>query len=99
MRYPIRAEHHVVTADFLSQLQLKMELSKDDSRPIRAAIQLGGQVEALPGEGLFAVNGATSDFDLEGWVDLAIDRFAETEENDGLTLKTANVDAGSSKDF
>ncbi len=33
------------------------------------------------------------DFDLDGWVDLAIDRFAETEENDGLTIKTANVDA------
>ncbi len=93
VRYPIRAEHHVVTADFLSQLQLKMELSKDDSRPIRAAVQLGGEVEALPGEGLFVVNGATSEFDLDGWVDLAVDRFAETEENDGLTIKTANVDA------
>ncbi len=93
VRYPIRAEQHVVTADFLSQLQLKMELSKDDSRPIRAAVQLGGEVEALPGEGLFVVNGATSEFDLDGWVDLAVDRFAETEENDGLTIKTANVDA------
>jgi uncharacterized protein YhdP len=70
-----------------------MELSKDDSRPIRAAVELGGKVEALPGQGLFVVNGATSEFDLDGWVDLAIDRFAETEESDGLTIKTANVDA------
>ena len=99
VRYPIRAEHHVVTADFLSQLQLRMELSKDDSRPIRAAVQLGGKVEALPGEGLFVVNGATSEFDLDGWVDLVIHHFAETEESDGLTIETANVDAGQVKIF
>jgi uncharacterized protein YhdP len=69
-----------------------MELSKEDSGPIRAAIELGGKVESLPDDGLFSVSGSTSEFDLEGWVDLAVDRFSETGEADGLTLQSARLD-------
>jgi uncharacterized protein YhdP len=94
VRYPIRAQKNILTADFLSQLQLKMELSKDDARPIRAAVQLGGKVENLPDPGLFVVNGSTSMFDLDGWIDLTVQRLSETEDVGGLTLQTASVDAG-----
>ncbi len=94
VRYPIRAENHILTADLLSQLQLKMELSKDDATPSRAAVQLGGKVGALPAQGLFTINGSTSMFDLDGWVDLMVERFSETEDVGGLTLKTASVNAG-----
>ena len=94
VRYPVQAAKHIVTADFPGSIQLKMELSKDDSTPVRAAIELDGKVETLPEKGLFIVNGSTSMFDLEGWIDLAVDQFSGTEESDGLTLKTARVDAG-----
>ena len=94
VRYPIRAAQHTLTAGFPGSVQLKMELSKEDSRPVRAAVELGGTVESLPGPGLFTVNGSSPTFDLEGWVDLAVDRFSESEEIDGLTLQTASVDAG-----
>ena len=94
VRYPIRAEKHILTADLLSRLQLKMELSEEDARPIRAAVELGGKVEALPAENLFVINGAASMFDLDGWVDLTVDRFSETEDVGGLTLQTASVNAG-----
>ncbi len=93
VRYPIRAREYNLTADLPDRLQLKMELSKDDSRPLRAAVELGGKVQALPAEGLFSVNGSTSSFDLEGWVDLAVDRFSNTGETDGLTLQAAQVKA------
>lgn len=93
VRYPIRAEQHVLSAEFPGIMQMKMELSKDDSSPVRAAIELGGKVDALPGEGLFSVNGSTSSFDLDGWTDLAIDKFSESDNDDGLTLQTASVDA------
>ncbi len=94
VHYPIRAEKQILTADLLGQLQLKMELSKDDSSPVRAAVQLGGTVDALPAQGLLLVDGSTSTFDLDGWIDLMVDRFAEAEDDDGLTLHTANVNAG-----
>jgi len=94
VRYPIRAEEHILTADLLSRLQLRMELTKDDARPTRAAVQLGGKVEALPAEGQFIINGSASMFDLDGWVDLTVDRFADTEDVGGLTLHTASVNAG-----
>ena len=94
VRYPVVADQHILTADFPGRMQLQMELSKDDSRPVRAAIELGGKVEALPEPGFFSVNGSTSSFDLEGWADLAIDKFSGQVESDGLTLKTARVDAG-----
>jgi uncharacterized protein YhdP len=93
VHYPIRAVQHMVSADFLGRLQLKMELSKEDSRPSRAAVHLGGMVEALPDEGLFAIDGTTSLFDLDGWVDLAVDRFSESQEDEGLTFTTASVNA------
>jgi uncharacterized protein (TIGR02099 family) len=92
--YPIRAEEHILTADLLDRLQLKMELSKDDARPSRAAVQLDGKVTALPEEGLFAVDGSASMFDLDGWIDLTVDRFADTENVDGLSLQNASVNAG-----
>jgi uncharacterized protein (TIGR02099 family) len=93
VRYPIQAAQHIVTADFPGSIQFKMELSKEDSSPLRAAIELDGTVEALPEKGLFIVNGSTSLFDLEGWIDLVVDQFSESEQDDGLTLKTARVDA------
>ena len=99
VRYPIRADKHILTADFPGSFQLKMELSKDDSSPIRAAVDLGGMVEALPAQGLFIVNGSTASFDLDNWVELAIDKFAETDESDGLTLHTANVNASQVRIF
>jgi len=92
--YPIRAEEHMLTADIQDRLQLKMELSKDDASPVRAAVQLGGVVKNLPEPGLFAVNGSAPIFDLDGWIDLTVDRLSETQEAAGLGLRTANVDAG-----
>ena len=93
VRYPVRAGQHILSADFLGSVQMKMELSKDDSTPIRAAIELGGKVEALPDNGLFSVSGSTASFDLDGWIDLAVDQFSASESSDGLKLKTASVDA------
>jgi len=93
VRYPVRAYQPILTTDFSGKMQLEMELSKDDSTPVRAAIELGGKVKNLPEVGFFSVNGSTSSFDLEGWIDLAIDRFSGQVESDGLTLKTARVDA------
>jgi len=94
VRYPVRAAQHILSADFLGSVQLKMELSKDDSSPVRAAVELGGKVEALPDNGLFKVSGSTDSFDLDGWIDLAIDQFAGSDSPDGLSLQTASVDAG-----
>ena len=94
VRYPVATEEHILTADLLGRLQLNMALSKEDASPIRAAVQLGGKVESLPAEGLFVVNGTATMFDLDGWIDLTVDRFSEMEEVDGLRLKTANVNAG-----
>ncbi len=93
VRYPVRADQHILTADFPGRMQFEMELSKDDSTPVRAAVELGGKVGNLPDRGFFSVNGSTSSFDLEGWIDLAIDKFSGQVESDGLTLKAARVDA------
>ena len=93
VRYPIRAENNVLTADLLSQLQLKMELSEDDARPLRAAVELGGKVDTLPAQGQFVVDGSASMFDLDGWTDLIVERLSDTENVDGLTFEAASVDA------
>jgi len=99
VRYPIRAETHVLTADIENRLQLKMELSKETAKPMRTAVQLGGKVETLPEQGLFVINGAAPMFDLDGWVDLIVERLSDTEDVGGLTLKSANVEAGQAMVF
>jgi uncharacterized protein (TIGR02099 family) len=93
VRYPIRTDNRVLTADLKGRMQLKMELSGEDARPVRAAVQLGGSVEALPDQGLFVINGVCPIFDLDGWIDLTVDRFSQTGDAGELSLQTAAVDA------
>ncbi len=99
VRYPVRTKNMLVTADFLGEMQLAMELSMEDSSPVRAAVELGGKVENLPAPGLFAVGGSTAKFDLDGWVDLAVERFSGQQEADGLSLETASINAGQVRVF
>ena len=94
LRYPIRTESHILTADVPGRLQFKMELSEEDASPLRGAVQLDGKVKTLPARGMFVVNGTTPMFDLDGWIDLTVDRLSVTEEVGGLTLQTASVNAG-----
>ncbi|NNK99879.1 MAG: TIGR02099 family protein [Xanthomonadales bacterium] len=99
VRYPVKAEQHILTADFIDRMQLKMELSREDYSPIRAAVRLGGKAESLPDPGLFKVSGSTPDFDLDNWIDLVVDRFADAEEDDGLSLQNADLYAERVKIF
>ena len=94
VRYPIRAREHVLTAVMPGQLQLKMELSRDDGRPTRAVVQFGGKVKELPDAGQFVVDGSAELFDLDSWIGLTVERFAEKNDVGGLTLSSAHVDAG-----
>jgi uncharacterized protein (TIGR02099 family) len=93
VRYPIRAEQHILTAVLPDQLQLKMELSQDDGSPRRAVVEFGGRVKELPDEGMFVIEGSTDMFNLDGWIDLMVERLSSSKEVGGLTLKDANVDA------
>jgi len=93
VRYPIRTDNRVVTASLPGHMQFKMELAGEDARPIRAAVQLGGAVEVLPAPGLFVINGQSSTFDLDGWIDLTVERFSGTDDAGALSLQTAVVDA------
>jgi uncharacterized protein (TIGR02099 family) len=94
VRYPIRTENNILTADVPGRMQFKMELTEEDAKPLRGAVQLDGKVKTLPPGGTFVVNGSTPIFDLDGWIDLTIDRLSETEDVGGLTLQTASVNAG-----
>ena len=93
VRYPIRTREHMLTAELPGRAQLKMELSEDGAQPLRAAVELGGQVESLPGKGLFSVGGATYAFDLDGWIDVAVSRFSSQDDTGGLSLRSASLDA------
>jgi len=91
--YPLRSESLTLTADLIGRAELKMELAESDARPVRAAISLGGEAGELPEEGQFVVTGSTSLFDLEGWLDLVVDKFSNEEEVGGLVLQSASLDA------
>jgi len=93
VRYPVRTKDHILTAEFPGRAELKMELSADEAQPLRAAVELGGKVGALPGYGLFTIGGSSPTFDLDGWIDVAVGRFSDQEDTGGLSLQSANVDA------
>lgn len=99
VRYPIRSDSRLLTAELAGRAQLKMELAENDARPIRAAVGLGGEAGDLPVEGQLVVSGIAPLFDLEGWVDLAVDKVAREEEVGGLVLQAADVDAKELKIF
>jgi uncharacterized protein (TIGR02099 family) len=93
VRYPIRKGTRVITADIRDRMQFKMELDDVNAQPLRAAVQLGGTVDALPDRGLFVVNGSCPSIDLDGWIDLTVDRFSGSGDASALSLETAAVDA------
>jgi uncharacterized protein YhdP len=57
-------------------------------------VQFGGKVKDLPDAGQFVIAGSTETFDLDGWIDLTVERFSKQSDVGGLTLHTAEVDAG-----
>ncbi len=93
VRYPITTNQRLLTADLPGRLQLKMELTKDTASPVSAVIGLGEDAGALPASGTFVIAGKTPMLNLDGWLDLAVDRFKQTEEVGGLVLKSARVAA------
>jgi uncharacterized protein (TIGR02099 family) len=94
VRYPVRASESIVTAVISDQLQLQMALSEQDGRPLSAGIHLGGVVQELPETGFFRISGSTPSFDLDGWVDLAVEKFTRDALPDGLLLESAVLNAG-----
>ena len=99
IRYPISAYTRVVTADLNDWMQFKMELSAEGASPTRAAVEFGGEVGSLPDNGLFVMNGSSPTFDLDGWIDVIVERFSKTDESDGLSLKSAAIAAQQIKIF
>jgi len=93
VRYPMRAESLVLTAELADRAQLRMELAEDDARPVRAVIGLGVEAGDLPPDGQFVVAGSTPLFDLEGWIDVVVDKFSEEDEVGGLVFQSASIDA------
>jgi uncharacterized protein (TIGR02099 family) len=93
VRYPIKAADHILSAEIPGHFQLKMELSKEDASPVRGGVQLDGKLRDLPGEGLFVMNGSTGMFDLDGWIDLIVERLSLAEDVGGLSFHTAEVNA------
>jgi uncharacterized protein (TIGR02099 family) len=93
LRYPIRTPTRMLSVDMPGHIQVKMELAEDDASPVRAAAYLGEDVSELPTEGLFVINCSTALLDLDGWLDLIVDRFSQTEDVGGLELESASVDA------
>jgi len=99
VRYPMRSEPLILTADLAGRAQLRMELEQGGARPVRAVIGLGGKAGELPQAGQFVVTGSTPLFDLEGWVDVVVDKFSEEDEVGGLVLQSASIDAGQVRVF
>lgn len=93
VHYPIRSSTNMLTADLVGRAQLKMELTADDATPVRAAVGLGGDAGDLPRAGQFVVTGSAPLFDLEAWVDLAVNKFKDEGESDGLVFQSASIDA------
>jgi len=92
VRYPVRTREHILTAELPGRAQLEMELSEDGAQPLRAAVELGGQVDSLPSRGLFSINGSASTFDLDGWIDVTVSRLSGQDDPGGLSLQSARVD-------
>jgi len=99
VRYPMRAESLILTAELAGRAQLRMELAEGDARPVRAVIGLDSEAGDLPQDGQFVVTGSTPLFDLEGWLDVVVDKFSREDEIGGLVFQSASIRAGQVRVF
>jgi len=90
VRYPVRSDVNTVTAHLPGRGHLKMELEPETTSPLRAVFHLGGGTGELPEEGRFTLSGTAELVDLDGWLDLIIERFQQTADDEGgLEMQSA----------
>jgi uncharacterized protein (TIGR02099 family) len=84
VRYPVKAAQPVMSIRLNEKATLQFEQGGALGKPQRAHIQFGAEAGELPADGFFSLGGTAPRFDLDEWMDLVIERFTESREEQGL---------------
>lgn len=89
--YPIQSANPWLTASLGQDLLLRMEVSPDREGVQRAAFLFGPGEPVLPEPGTFDITGQIDRFDLDTWIDVVVDAFAEDPVREGLEFGQARL--------
>ncbi len=91
VRYPIMAQVPVMSIALAGKATLQFEQGEVLGAPLRANIHFGPDPGELPAAGLFSLDGATTRFDLDQWMDVVTERFTHGQPDQGLQLDRAQI--------
>lgn len=95
VRYPVRSANPVLSIVMPERVSMQFELGDGLGDPQRAHVQFGPGEGALPAPGTFTLGGTAAAFDLDGWMDLVIQRFSQGQGSGKLVFDQANLHTGS----
>lgn len=94
VRYPVRSADPVLSIEMPERVSMRFELGDGLGDPQRAHVQFGPGEGALPAPGTFTLEGTATTFDLDDWMDLAIQRFSQGRGSGKLVFDQATLRAG-----
>lgn len=93
VRYPVQSAQPIFSIEARDRLLLQFDIPDGLANPIRAGIALGEGSRDLPEVGLFGLSGSVTQFDLDNWMALVIERFRQERGAAGLKFQAADLRA------
>lgn len=91
VRYPVKSADPVLSVVLQDQATMQFELGEDLGAPLRANIHFGSEFGTLPAAGQIGLDGSVRQFDMDGWMDVVIDRFNRVQAGQGLEFHQASL--------
>jgi uncharacterized protein (TIGR02099 family) len=93
VRYPVNTQSKTpvmsVVLEEKASIQFKLGENLGDTRS--AHFQFGNSSAELPEDGFFSLAGSATEFDLDQWMDVVIERFAQDTGDEGLEFDKATL--------
>jgi uncharacterized protein (TIGR02099 family) len=94
VRYPVNAPSSLMTIELINKATMQFELGEGLGDANRAQFRFGPGQGQLPESGYFTLDGSVTAFDLDQWMDVVIDRFAQKVPGEGLLFEKADLAIG-----
>lgn len=91
IRYPFSTPRQILDVELVDRATLRFDLTGRADSPLSSAIRLGPGRPDLPLTGFIRVEGEPEQLDLDGWIDIIIDRAVEGRGMGSLALENGTM--------
>jgi len=90
-RYPLSGDRQLLDLELVDRLALRFDLTGHADSPVSSVISLSGGLPEMPPDGFIRIEGNTETLDLDGWIDIIIDRALGGKGLGGLELEKGEL--------